>query len=95
MIKFFFLSWTQQWERNLPSSMWLVLTLMFLNGGLDLEKLDMAPEYEFQKNDKAIFGSEGAVALLLLELEPTDVRRVNALQDSCGSKWFNVIRTNF
>ena len=45
----------------------------------ELGKIEMAPENEIQNAD------------LILRLEPTDVKRFNALQDRFGSHWLNVI----
>ena len=51
---------------------------------LELGKIEMAPENEIQKNwTEPIFDSE--IAELILRLEPTDVKRFNAVQDKFGS----------
>ena len=56
----------------------------------DLGKIEMAPENGIQKNwTEPIFDSE--IADLILRLEPTDVKRLNAFQDRFGSQWLNVI----
>ena len=56
----------------------------------ELGKIELAPEKEIQKNlTEPIFDSEGAD--LILRLEPTDVKRINAFQDRFGSQWLNFI----
>ena len=61
-----------------------------LSGGLNLQKIEIAPENETQKNWKEpIFDSE--IAGLILRLEPTDVKRFSGFQDRVCSQLLNVI----
>ena len=64
--------------------------MMRLNGGLKLEKLNWLRRIESQKNwTEPFFDSE--IADLILQLEPTDVKRFNAFQDRFGYRSLNVI----
>ena len=58
-----------------------------------LGKIEMAPENQILKNwTEPIFDSE--TADLILRLEPTDVKRINAFQDRFGFQWLKVIPCN-
>ena len=56
----------------------------------ELGKSEMAPENEIRKNwTEPIFDSE--IADLILRLQPTNVKKINAFQDKFGSQRLNVI----